>query len=304
MSLHKAFVKIERDSTTQTQPRKGCFWTIRPDKEKFFIDNLQRPLNSVRKQQSLSHMMPSNTSATSIARRQQLQRRASTILSTTNSSTINDHGLFKTFRTTVTSTTTASPTAAATVPESEPNNNVIISSSSSSDHNLSPITSHTSSPTYNQLLTMSDSNATYNVYPEENEIFHTSPPSEDYAYSTTSSSYHPPSLSPGDTFSTSSSFADFYPTTSSSSTSRSQVYNFNPQHHLSYKVYPTNNYNSPSNNMMEWSSTTNNDHRPLLKHDNLFYNSNNTISPPYYYMQQQSRLPGTNSSDFSSFLHR
>ncbi|KAI8057391.1 hypothetical protein BDF21DRAFT_349233, partial [Thamnidium elegans] len=28
LSLHKAFVKIERDSTSQTPPRKGCFWTI------------------------------------------------------------------------------------------------------------------------------------------------------------------------------------------------------------------------------------------------------------------------------------
>ncbi|KAI9342434.1 hypothetical protein BD770DRAFT_329823, partial [Pilaira anomala] len=33
LSLHKAFVKIERDSNSQNPPRKGCFWTIRAGKE-------------------------------------------------------------------------------------------------------------------------------------------------------------------------------------------------------------------------------------------------------------------------------
>ncbi|KAI7888450.1 uncharacterized protein EV154DRAFT_425573, partial [Mucor mucedo] len=44
LSLHKAFVKIDRDSTGQNPPRKGCFWTIRSGKEKSFIDNLQKPV--------------------------------------------------------------------------------------------------------------------------------------------------------------------------------------------------------------------------------------------------------------------
>ncbi|KAI8885923.1 hypothetical protein K501DRAFT_331624 [Backusella circina FSU 941] len=41
LSLHKSFVKVERDPNP---PRKGCFWTIRKGKETKFIDNLQKPI--------------------------------------------------------------------------------------------------------------------------------------------------------------------------------------------------------------------------------------------------------------------
>ncbi|KAI8638424.1 hypothetical protein BD408DRAFT_351849, partial [Parasitella parasitica] len=33
LSLHKSFVKIDRDPNAQNPPRKGCFWTIRQGKE-------------------------------------------------------------------------------------------------------------------------------------------------------------------------------------------------------------------------------------------------------------------------------
>ncbi|OAC98815.1 fork head transcription factor, partial [Mucor lusitanicus CBS 277.49] len=33
LSLHKSFVKIDRDGHVQNPPRKGCFWTIREGSE-------------------------------------------------------------------------------------------------------------------------------------------------------------------------------------------------------------------------------------------------------------------------------
>lgn len=280
LSLHKAFVKIERDSTSQTPPRKGCFWTIRQGKEKSFIDNLQKPVNSVRKQQSLSHLAPS------ITRRQQ-QRRSSVLVSSTETAQ-HDNGLFNTFRTTVIPTT-------YTVPESEPI--VVTSSSSSSDHNHSPITSNTSSPIYNQLLLMPESNITHNVYPDESshhELFGDDLQSYTYSTTTSGTSYvtdQPPSLSPCDAYSTtSSSFADnhlFYPRGSQDYSNR--MY---PNHQLLYKGY--------NNNVMDWSASQTQD--SSLKHDSVLYSSNSTISPSYYFLDQQSRLHG--NSDFSSFLHR
>lgn len=287
LSLHKAFVKIERDSTSQTPPRKGCFWTIRQGKEKSFIDNLQKPVNSVRKQQSLSHL------ASSITRRQQQQqRRSSVLVSSTETAQHDNNDLFNTFRTTVIPTT-------YTVPESEPI--VVTSSSSSSDHNHSPITSNTSSPIYNQLLLMSESNITHNVYPDESshhELFGDDLQSYTYSTTTTSGTSYvtdqPPSLSPCDAYSTtSSSFADnhlFYPRGSQDYSNR--MY---PNHQLLYKGY--------NNNVMDWSaSTTSQTPDSSLKHDSVLYSSNSTISPSYYFLDQQSRLHG--NSDFSSFLHR
>lgn len=319
LSLHKAFVKIERDSNTQNNPpRKGCFWTIRPGKEKSFIDNLQKPVNSVRKQHSMSHL-GSSPSAAVIARRQQLQRRASSISSANNINTTSDHRLFNPLRGTVTSTSTTS------VPEAEPNNNVVTSSSSSSDHNQSPIlSSNTSSPIYHQsFMPESSANTTYNVYPDENhEVFHTSIADDlrSYAYSTTSSSYltdhPPPSLSPCGAYSTtSSSFAD---NSQQLLYTRSQDHNRiydsytgegNTNHSLYLpKGYPhTGSYSPYSNSLMDWSSSSQPSSQHLLKHENMLYHTNHTtVSPPYYYMQQQpqSRLASATTSDFSSFFHR
>ncbi|KAG2231235.1 hypothetical protein INT48_009279 [Thamnidium elegans] len=241
LSLHKAFVKIERDSTSQTPPRKGCFWTIRQGKEKSFIDNLQKPVNSVRKQQSLSHLAPS------ITRRQQ-QRRSSVLVSSAEThSHNNNNGLFNTFRATVIPTHTVTTNL---VPESE------------------PITSH-------------------------HELF--GDDLQSYTYSTTSGTSYvtdqPPSLSPCDAYSTtSSSFADnhlFYPRGSQDYSNR--MY---PNNQLLYKGY--------NNNVMDWSTSQTQD--SSLKHDSVLYSSNSTISPSYYFLDQQSRLHG--NSDFSSFLHR
>ncbi|ORE10822.1 hypothetical protein BCV72DRAFT_3312 [Rhizopus microsporus var. microsporus] len=43
LSLHKAFVKIQRETSDPGQSRKGCYWTIQPGKEQAFIDNLEAP---------------------------------------------------------------------------------------------------------------------------------------------------------------------------------------------------------------------------------------------------------------------
>ncbi|KAI8877630.1 fork head transcription factor, partial [Backusella circina FSU 941] len=39
LSLQKAFVKLER-KVASTSSGKGCFWTVLPDHEQQFIDNL------------------------------------------------------------------------------------------------------------------------------------------------------------------------------------------------------------------------------------------------------------------------
>lgn len=245
--MHKAFVKIDRDSTTQNPPRKGCFWTIRQGKEKSFIDNLQKPVNSVRKQQSLSQL---NTSSVISSRRQQQLRRSSVL-----SSTDNNNGPFNTFRTTV---------IPAIVPESEAI--VVTSSSSSSDHH----SSNSSSPIYHQL-SVPESNTTLHVYPaDEQELF-----GDDLqSYSSSYIDHQPPSLSPCDAYSTTSSFPDYY--------------NTRPSQDFSYKTsYPSSTAAYQYSNMM--------DYQEPLKHDSIF--------PPYYYLQQQPRLDG-NGGNFSSFLHR
>ncbi|KAI9250324.1 hypothetical protein BY458DRAFT_27029 [Sporodiniella umbellata] len=44
LSLHKSFVKIQRDASNPNHPRKGCYWTIKPGKEQGFIENLELPV--------------------------------------------------------------------------------------------------------------------------------------------------------------------------------------------------------------------------------------------------------------------
>lgn len=44
MSLHKSFIKIQRDASNPNHPRKGCYWTIQPGKEQGFIDSLELPV--------------------------------------------------------------------------------------------------------------------------------------------------------------------------------------------------------------------------------------------------------------------
>lgn len=155
------------------------------------------------------------------------------------------------------------------VPESEA---IVVTSSSSSDHHSS---SNTSSPIYHQLI-VPESNTTLHVYPaDEQELF------GDDLQSYTSSylaDHQPPSLSPCDAYSTTSSFADYYNTRASQDYSNS----FN-----TYKTYPASGYQY--NNMMDYTQEP-------LKHEN-------NIFPPYYYVQQQQpRLDG--NGEFSSFLHR
>ncbi|KAI8075452.1 uncharacterized protein B0P05DRAFT_448951, partial [Gilbertella persicaria] len=51
LSLQKAFVKIERDSSLPSS-RKGCFWTILPDYEQQYIDNLLKGGTRIQKKTS------------------------------------------------------------------------------------------------------------------------------------------------------------------------------------------------------------------------------------------------------------
>ncbi|KAG1144504.1 hypothetical protein G6F37_002348 [Rhizopus arrhizus] len=44
LSLHKSFIKIQRDASNPNHPRKGCYWTIQPGKEQGFIDSLELPV--------------------------------------------------------------------------------------------------------------------------------------------------------------------------------------------------------------------------------------------------------------------
>ncbi|KAI8087732.1 uncharacterized protein B0P05DRAFT_532070 [Gilbertella persicaria] len=180
LSLHKAFVKIDRDPNAQNPPRKGCFWTIRKGKEKSFIDNLQKPLNSLKKQHSMSHFLHT--------KRQSIQ------LSSRRSSMAKEP--------VVTPTTETFGTTSFCISESEP---IVVSSSSSSlsssDH--SPVM--TGSPTYNQLLcNVPESTMSYNVYPDNTELF-----GDFYQHTPMyACDNYPPSLSPCDAYSTTSSFTD------------------------------------------------------------------------------------------------
>lgn len=205
MSLHKSFVKIDRDPNSQNPPRKGCFWTIRPGKEKYFIDNLQRNLNPVRKQQSLSQLV-------SARQRQQISRRSSAVYDPNKSI---GKGPLRTIST--------------ALPDTEP---IVVSSSS--DHLSSPSSSSLSgSPTYNQLLyNVPETSMSYNVYPEHaTELFgetmdFSSGRSTTYMTDSSSTS-HPPSLSPCDAYSTTSSYADNH-----------FLYSTSADYH-SQRVYPT-----------------------------------------------------------------
>lgn len=85
--MHKSFVKIDRDLSSQNPPRKGCFWTIRPGRERHFIDNLQRPVHSIKRHNSVSQFM---------TKRQVSRRHSSTSilydpLRTTESEPSSDH---------------------------------------------------------------------------------------------------------------------------------------------------------------------------------------------------------------------
>lgn len=208
LSLHKSFVKIDRDGHVQNPPRKGCFWTIREGREKFFVDNLQKPVNTVRRQQSLTHL-------TAGMKRQHLLRRtssnvfppASPTTSTSNTAPSSPSRLLNQFRTTTTT---------RDVPEAEQH---LLPSSLSSDLLSSPSSSSLSgsSPTtYHQLFyNVPDSTISYNVYPtEQADLFN-----NDYYLSSSSSATgsHPPSLSPCDAYSTTSSYNNDYQSFSRSS---------------------------------------------------------------------------------------
>ncbi|KAI7901509.1 uncharacterized protein BX663DRAFT_514652 [Cokeromyces recurvatus] len=128
LSLHKAFVKIERDTSIQNPPRKGCFWTIRKGKEQFFIDNLQRPLNNMKRQ----------STTTTLTKR---QRRYSPMISS---------------RTTTTKSNC--------IPESE----LTTVLSSSSDHLSSSSSSGSPTTYRQLLLyNIPETSISYNVYPEQ-----------------------------------------------------------------------------------------------------------------------------------------
>ncbi|KAL9539535.1 hypothetical protein MBANPS3_010204 [Mucor bainieri] len=201
LSLHKSFVKIDRDGHVQNPPRKGCFWTIREGSERLFVDNLQKPVSSVRRQQSLTHL-------TAGMKRQHLLRRTSSNILPLSSST-----------TSTPSTAPSSPsrllnhfratTTTREVPEAEQH---LLPSSLSSDLLSSPSSSSLSgsSPTtYHQLFyNVPDSTMSYNVYPtEQADLFN-----NDYYLNSSSSATgsHPPSLSPCDAYSTTSSYNNDY----------------------------------------------------------------------------------------------
>jgi hypothetical protein len=288
LSLHKSFVKIDRDPNSQNPPRKGCFWTIRTGKEKYFIDNLQRNVNPVRKQQSLSHLV-------SARQRQQISRRSSAIY---ESKTNICKGSFRT-----------------TLPDTEP--------SSSDQHSSSPSSSSLSgSPTFNQLFyNVPETSMSYNVYPEHTtELFsdmnYSSGRSTTCMTDSASSVSHPPSLSPCDAYSTTSSYAEhhflyntqpdyqsqrLYPTTTT--TAAAAALHYNPL------GYPPTNFNST-----DWSNSSKMNNaflQPPFLHSMIkqeHYHNSNTDSPSSsLYLQQQARNNhhpiGVGNSNFGLF-HR
>ncbi|KAI8986415.1 hypothetical protein BDB01DRAFT_896031 [Pilobolus umbonatus] len=211
LSLHKSFVKIERDSSQHNPPRKGCFWTIRQGREKTFIDNLQKPLNLVRKQQSMSHV---------VSRRQSNRNNLNNaviikeehITSSDNRDMSLGHkrssgrrgrtsphmGIFDAFCPTPVPTNLNSklPESEHTAPSTE----------------LCQVSSPSSISSYNHQLfyNVPDNSESYNVYPDlplhgsiyDDDQF----PLYDTSYS--ADNINPSSLSPCDTYSTISSFAD------------------------------------------------------------------------------------------------
>ncbi|CEP19099.1 hypothetical protein [Parasitella parasitica] len=188
LSLHKSFVKLDRDPNVQNPPRKGCFWTIRQGREKFFIDNLQKPVNSVKRQQSLSHL------ARSSKRQHFLRRTSSNNLPLSSASTVltSPSRLFSSFR------------ATNDVPESEQH----LQSSSSPSSSSSPTS-------YHQLFyNVPEPAMSYIVYPSEQTDFF----ENDY-YLNSKSNSHPPSLSPCDAYSTTSSYNNDYQSLTSSNRS-------------------------------------------------------------------------------------
>ncbi|KAK4509389.1 uncharacterized protein ATC70_007740 [Mucor velutinosus] len=292
LSLHKSFVKIDRDGHVQNPPRKGCFWTIREGSERLFIDNLQKPVASVRRQQSLTHL-------TAGMKRQHLLRRTSSNIppslsttSTPNTAPSSPSRLFNHFRTTTTT---------RDVPEAEQH---LLPSSLSSDLLSSPSSSSLSgsSPTtYHQLFyNVPDSTMSYNVYPtEQADLFN-----NDYYLNCNSSTTgsHPPSLSPCDAYSTTSSYNNDYQSFSrgsnrssfsgaatlnlgypvtydaSSYKTKSSAYPLTHQYHLAYQQ--SSEQEQPDTLMEEWNKWY---HIPHDTTENTLVHlssDNNHVQPP------------------------
>ncbi|KAI8382943.1 hypothetical protein BD560DRAFT_487016 [Blakeslea trispora] len=326
LSLHKAFVKIDRDPNSQSPPRKGCFWTIRQGKEKTFIDNLQKSSNSGRKQCPLTPQHHHNAS-----RRQSIyfpSRRSSAISNSSNSSCQNNKSISVTNTTTEFSTEVcATSSVALGLPESEP---IVISSSaspllsttsSSSDH--SPILhTITTEPSYSQLFSnVPESTMSYNVYPE-----HTAGTSELFG------DFHPnmylpetghrPSMASCDAYSTTSSLTDnLMPTAYYSPVQNSpemQTYAFDQPTVLYDSLHYdyTLNYGAMENdsNMMgDWDMS----HHPqedypmmtMLKHQGNPYFDSNTdstlVSPTYYqHLQCNQAIQSIGHHDTLGSFHR
>lgn len=234
----------------------------------------------------------SHLAGTGGGRRQHfLRRTSSNILPPTSSiatsTTSSPSRLFNSFRTTTTND----------VPESEQH---LLPSSLSSDLLSSPSSSSLSgsSPTtYHQLFyNVPESTMSYNVYPTEQTDFF----NNDYflnSNNSSSSGSHPPSLSPCDAYSTTSSFNDYQSFNRSSNRSSysgaatpAPVSSLYP---LAHNVYKNNNtfplQHQPDAFMMEWSTIPNT--------ENSFLCSSSASSPANYYLQQPSR---NNSMDYSS----
>ncbi|KAI8874695.1 hypothetical protein K501DRAFT_233192 [Backusella circina FSU 941] len=184
LSLHKSFVKIERDPTAQSPPRKGCFWTIRSGQEGAFIENLQKPTNPVRKQLA-------------IGPKRSLKRGIEPTSPTTP---------YNTFR--ASSSPTSSPISFNSKFSQKQH-------SSPQYHPLPPpTTSYHSSNNYH----VPEYNVSYQVYPDHpsthDDLFGCN--NDDTLTYSQLTDTHPPSLSPCDTYSTTSSYADTYVTHSGS----------------------------------------------------------------------------------------
>lgn len=265
-------MKIDRDLSSQNPPRKGCYWTIRPGRERHFIDNLQRPVHSIKRHNSLSQFV-------SATRRNQVSRRHSSSILYDKA---NNSGRFNTLRT----TTTEIPSA--THSETEPN--VL---SSSSDHLSSRSSSLSGSPNYHELIcNVPETSTSYNVYPEHTELFgeqqhmynqYSSGQSVTYM---TESSSHPPSLSPCDAYSTASSYADM--------TFRSPDYS--PR---LYSLVHNKNYYKPS--LLHGALKFHHDRNIMMGPENTF------LQPPYHYHQPEEspnyfiKEEDTNNHHFSPF---
>jgi hypothetical protein len=146
----------------------------------------------------------------------------------------------------------------------------------------------------------------YNVYPTEQTDFF----SNDYYLNSNNSSIsgsHPPSLSPCDAYSTTSSFNDYHQSLSRSSNRSSYSGAATPApasslYPLTDNIYKSNNIfplqhqqHQPDAFMMEWSTIPNT--------ENTFLHSSSS-SPANYYLQQQHHQPTRNNSmDYNSF-HR